>query len=291
MNSASLMMLAFVLYLFAAVCCGAVLFLRAPAVPGYPSGGLSAPAKNPSRGVTRWSRPLLMGGIIVQFFAIGLWCATTHRSPFASAYGTLTITAWAVALAFAAVDFRGRMPALGAIALSVACLMLFFGVLQAQNPGAVSPVLGKEQVTLHVLTIVASFGLFALAFGCAALYLLQSRLLKQHRASLLLRSLPPLETLDRVAYHCVAYALPLLTLGLVFGIAQVFGGYTGMTPRRWLLDPKTFASLGTWGLYLFYLAARLVAGWRGVRLQYILVIGLFIALGLYLIPTHTHHFM
>ena len=138
---------------------------------------------------------------------------------------------------------------------------------------------------------MASFGLFALAFGCAVLYLAQSRLLKRHRPGILLRSLPPLDTLDRVAYHCVAYGLPLLTLGLAFGLMKVFGGAGTMTPRQWLLDPKTLASFAIWSLYVFYLVARTVGGWRGVRLQYILIVGLVVALGLYLVPTHTHRFL
>ena len=45
-----------------------------------------------------------------------------------------------------------------------------------------------------------------------------------------------------------------------------------------------------WLLYILYLTARLAAGWRGVRLQYILLIGLLIALALYAIPSTLHHF-
>ena len=46
--------------------------------------------------------------------------------------------------------------------------------------------------------------LLALAFGCAALYLLQHRLLKSHQVGGLFRRLPSLQMLDTVAYHAVA---------------------------------------------------------------------------------------
>lgn len=283
MLSATLTALAFVFYLFAAVCYGAVLFLHSPAAPGA-----ALPPSPPN--VARFGRPLLFTGIALQFAAIGAWCVTTHRSPFASEYGTLSVSAWAIALSFALLDLRRRLPALGAVALLVACLVLFAAVMRARGPVAETPLLTGQIVSLHVLAILASFGLFAIAFGCAALYLLQNRLLKAHKVSSLFRRLPPLETLDTVAYHAVAYALPLLTLGLALGIVRATSGVLPHTNHSWLTDPHTLASFATWFLYVFYMAERLIGGRRGVRLQYILLAGMVIALGLYIVPTSTHRF-
>ncbi|HLV81050.1 MAG TPA: cytochrome c biogenesis protein CcsA, partial [Chthonomonadaceae bacterium] len=247
MTAATWTALAFVLYLGAAVCFGAVLFLRAPAAP-QTSARLPA-----SESIARMGLPLLLGGILVHCAAIGAWCVTTHRSPFASEFGTLSVTAWAIALAFALLDFRARLPAVGAVALSVACIILFWGVASARGPIEDNPVLNGQLVSMHVLAILASFGLLALAFGCAALYLLQNRLLKTRHVSGLFRRLPSLQALDTVAYHSVAYALPLLTLGLLLGLVEVFSGRLPSPPNAWLLDAHTFASGATWLLYVFYL--------------------------------------
>ncbi|HLK58240.1 MAG TPA: cytochrome c biogenesis protein CcsA [Chthonomonadaceae bacterium] len=284
MTSAILTSLAFALYLATAVCYGAILFLHAPSAPTLRANGAD------SNRTARLGRPLLLAGILVQFAAIGFWCAFTHRSPFASEYGTLMVAAWAIALAFAILDFRTKLPLVGAIALLVACVLLGWGVAHAGGPVAENPLLNQQIVSVHVLAIVTSFGLFAVAFGCAALYLLQNRLLKEHSVSGLFRRIPPLATLDSVAYHAVAYALPLLTLGLAVGFAQAFGGAGHHSPREWLLDAKTLVSIATWFLYVFYLGARLVVGWRGVRLQYILLAGLFVTLALYIVPTTAHRF-
>jgi ABC-type transport system involved in cytochrome c biogenesis permease subunit len=283
MLSATLTALAFALYLAAAVCYGAVLSLHAPAAPS-PSG--AAPAH-----LTRYGRPFLLAGIAVQFVAVGAWCVTTRRSPFASEYGTLAVWAWAIALAFAALDFRARLPAVGAVALPVACAALFWGVLHARSPIAETPLLTGQIVSLHVLAILASFGLFVAAFGCAALYLLQNRLLKARKVNGLFRRLPPLETLDTVAFHAVAFALPLLTIGLALGMVRAFGGGLPEPPAAWLTDFHNLAGIATWLLYVFYLGARLLAGWRGVRLQYILVLGFLIALALFIVPSSTHRFI
>lgn len=284
MSATALTVIAFALYLFAAVGYGATLFLNAA----------SAPTRADRAGRLPQSRqaalPLLLAGLLIHFAAIGVLCQTTHRSPFASAFGTLTVLAWVIALSVAALDFRGRLPAVVGVALGVASLVLFWAVLHAHGPVATTPVLAGRIVSLHVLAILASFALFVVAFGCAALYLLQNRLLTRHGVAGLFRRLPPLATLDRIAYRSVAFALPLLTLGLATGIVRVFGGDLPGPASVWFTDPHTLVSLATWLLYATYLTARLGIGWRGVRLQYILLTGPLIVATLYFVPTSTHHF-
>jgi ABC-type uncharacterized transport system permease subunit len=282
MNSPLLAAVSLALYMAAAACYGAVLFLDAPSAPARAgrTGGLPA--------IAGYGRLPLLLGIVVHFVAIGAFCVSTHRSPFASEYGTLAVTSWIIAIAYAALDFRVRLPVLGAVSLLVACLMLFWSLVHAGAPVAQAPVLSQRVVSLHVLATVGSFALFALAGGCAALYLLQNRELKSHGGAGMFRRLPALATLDSVAYHAVAFGLPLLTLGLSLGILYVYRG--GLPPQPWWADPKTIVSFLVWFLYIGYLSARLGAGWRGVRLQYILVAGLLIAPALYLVPGPTHQF-
>jgi ABC-type transport system involved in cytochrome c biogenesis permease subunit len=283
MSSPALTAVALALYLLAAVCYSAAFFLRVPAAPQA-----TVPAVS---NLPRFGRPLLLIGLIVQFAAIGAWCMTTRVTPFASEYGTLAVTAWTIVLAFAAMDIRNRWPALGAIALIMACVTLFIAFLHARGPVAEAGILANRVVSWHVMAILASFGLFFLAAGCAVLYLVQHRQLKSHAVGGLFRRLPPLASLDSLSYHAVVYALPLLTLGLILGIIKVFDASVGMSPTAWLTDPHTLMAFTAWFLYIFYLAARLAAGWRGVRLQYILLIGLLLTFALYFVPTSTHRFL
>src|SRR5947207_11525938 len=117
MSSALLSAIGLALYIAAAVCYGAVLFLDAPAAPTLARSKGAAPP------IARYGRILLLLGILVQFAAIGVLCVQTHRSPFASEYGTLSISAWGLALVYAILDFRVKLPALGAVSLLTACLM------------------------------------------------------------------------------------------------------------------------------------------------------------------------
>ena len=255
--------MAMICYAFATVGYGGSVFL----------GGASAPA-NTSPSVSRSlkiGRPLLWLGILIQFVAIGVWCASTHRSPFAGQFGTFSVTGWGIAIVFAFSEWRSKVSVVGTIALPVACVALLVAILNTGGKIAETQILADRLVSLHVIAILLSFGLFVVAFACAALYLVQNRLLRTHNRNCLFRKLPPLETLDSIAYHSVAYALPLLTIGLILGTTLVFSGVTQISPQNWLIDPHTFASFGVWLLYIFYVVARLGGGWRGVRLQYILL--------------------
>ena len=80
-----------------------------------------------------------------------------------------------------------------------------------------------------------AFGLLVLAFGCAALYLIQHRMLKRKRVhGGLFGKLPPLASLDQLAFALVAFAFPLLTVGLAAGIVKALtGGLRGV----WGADP------------------------------------------------------
>jgi ABC-type uncharacterized transport system permease subunit len=282
MNSALLAAVTLALYMAASACYGAVFFLDSPAAPARGAAAGSLP------GIARYGRPILLLGIAVHIAVIGALCIATRRSPFASEYGTLAISSWAIAIAYALLDFRVKLPALGSISLLAACLALFWGLVHSRGPVAESPLISQRIVSLHVLATVGSFALFALAGGCAALYILQNRQLKAHGGRSMFRRLPPLATLDSVAYHSVAYGLPLLTLGLALGILYIYR--LGLPANAWWADPKTLVSFVVWLLYVAYLTARLGAGWRGVRLQYILLAGLLIALGLYVVPGPTHQF-
>ncbi len=294
MSFGTLNAIALAFYILASVCYGAFVFLATPAAPMSEKNRNVRANDDPdleNARSLRWTgRVLLLLGILFQFAATGVWCATMHRSPFASEYGTLSVLAWIIAVTFALIDLRRNLPAVGAIALPVACVILFWALLHVHGPVADTAVLKSQIVSLHVLAILSSYGLFALAFGCAALYLLQNALLKQRAVHSLFSSIPPLASLDAIAYRSVAYALPLLTLGLGLGVADIFSKDSGAPPSRWLLDAHTLASFGIWGLYVTYLGTRIGLGWRGVRPQYLLLVGLVVAIALYAIPSATHSF-
>jgi ABC-type uncharacterized transport system permease subunit len=234
---------------------------------------------------TERARLFFLIAFAVHTLAIGAHCMLTRQSPFASASGTLSVASWALALIFLPIEFRSRMPSLGALAAPVCCLLLFMGLVTLGTPLAATTELRRGIVSMHVLLILFSFAFFALAACCAVLYVWQYGLLKRHHNSAQFRKLPPLERVDSLAYHLVAFALPMLTIGLALGMVRA-----SSLPTNWLVDPKTIMSFVAWGVYTGYLSARSVGGWRGARLNYLLIAGLVVTLALYFIPSATHRF-
>jgi ABC-type uncharacterized transport system permease subunit len=236
----------------------------------------------------RTARFLLLGAFLAHTAAIGSLCVSQGRSPFVSAFGTLSVAAWAVALFSLIVEFGIRLPALGALSVPISCFFLFAAFLRSSAVVRVTPEVRSGVISIHVMLVLLSFALLVLASCCAVFYLWQYSLLKRRRSHGLFRRLPPLETADSLAYHLVAFALPLLTLGLVLGIERAAaGGLRG----NWLADPHTIGSAVLWLVYGAYLGARTLAGWRGTRPNYVLVAGMAITIALYFVPSTAHHFM
>jgi ABC-type uncharacterized transport system permease subunit len=226
--------------------------------------------------------------LLIHTTAIGVFCVTVKQSPFASGLGTFSVASWAVALLFLPIELRGKIPALGALAAPVCGVLLFAGLVRGRSGVNLLPALKTGMTSLHVLLVLTSFALFALAACCATFYVWQYGLLKHPDKRARFRKLPPLDTVDGLAYHLVAFALPLLTLGLALGFVNAAGG---AVKGNFMADPHTIISLGAWLVYGIYLVARTLGGWRGQRLNYLLIAGMVVTLALYFVPTTTHKFM
>jgi ABC-type transport system involved in cytochrome c biogenesis permease subunit len=270
-------------------------FLIAAAV-GYLLGSVAYGAhlllRQPMLALTGRAATVL--AVLLHTLAIGIHCARVHQTPFTTAAETLSASAWAIALVYLALELllTPKPTALGAVALPAAFLCLFVGAFrhssQPDTLGAADmPLLNSRLISLHILAILFAFGLLVLAFGCAALYLTQYRLLKRKQLTGgLFGKLPPLASLDHLAFALVSFAFPLLTIGLAAGIVEaVTGGLHGV----WGADPMVLTSVVTWLVYGLYLTLHAVAQWRGPKANYLLLGGLLAALITYFIPT-THRF-
>lgn len=99
------------------------------------------------------------------------------------------------------------------------------------------------------------------------------------------------EQLDDLTYKAIAVGFPVFTLGgLIFGAVwadQAWGRY-------WSWDPKETWSLITWFVYAFYIHARLLRGWRGVKISIVALVGfistIFTYLGVNLLLSGLHSY-
>lgn len=93
-----------------------------------------------------------------------------------------------------------------------------------------------------------------------------------------LSALPSLAQLDIVVYRAVAIGLPLISIGIITGAAwakEAWGAY-------WQWDPKETAALCTWIVYLAYMHLHTRNAWRGLRTNWVSVLGFAIVIFTYL---------
>lgn len=190
-----------------------------------------------------------------------------QTTPFANAPEAIFFLSWAIAALYLVILIWFKLPAVGALAMPLSVVALAL-VYRFPAPSG-EPLASGAWLRIHIVAIVVSFALFTIAFCCAIFYLVQNKLLKSKRLRGMFRKLPPLETVDSLAYHLAAIGFPLLTLGIVMGVVGV-----EMSKLR-DQDPgiKLVAAGITWVVYGAYILAHGHAGWRGKRANWILIIG------------------
>jgi cytochrome c-type biogenesis protein CcsB len=131
---------------------------------------------------------------------------------------------------------------------------------------------------------------FALAFCCGIMYLVQESQLKAKKVGAITKRLPSLQVLDDMNYQALKFGFPLLTLGIITG--AVWAEYAW--GRYWGWDPKETWSLITWFLYAALLHQRLTVGWRGRKAAIMAIAGfgaaLFTFLGVNLLLPGLHSY-
>ncbi|MBC8103576.1 MAG: cytochrome c biogenesis protein CcsA [Cytophagales bacterium] len=272
-GSAATLSVTLALYLVGAALLGANLFVRRP---GFLAAG-------------RWAAVL---AVILHGVSIGLRCVEVHRAPFTNPAESLSLLSWIVALVYLGTEVLWKLSASGPFALSLSFLLVLFGAALGAEPGAgfgagSAQLLSQRAITLHILAIITAIAAFALAFCCAALYLIENHILKSKHGLTWMKRLPPLLTVESAAFTLAAVGFPLLTIGILSGLVRAIPG--GMAPG-WQMDPKILLAYAVWGVYGVYLWGRMGAKWPPVRTAYVLLVGFVLCILLYIVPTAAHLF-
>jgi len=119
-------------------------------------------------------------------------------------------------------------------------------------------------IFVHIILLLAAIAALIFSLLASLLYLLQERRLKSKHPLQMLTWLPPLETMDQIAYITLVIGFPCMTVGLFIGslIAQESVG------ARYFYDPKVIATFVMWVIYCALLLVRRSTGLRGRRAAY-----------------------
>lgn len=182
--------------------------------------------------------------VTLHAFVLGLRCYILGRPPVSNMYETIVYVPWILALASIGLYLYYRNQLIlfaGALGASILLILLQFVSLNSALEN-VQPVLDSQYwLTVHVLLVVASYGVFALSALLSHLYLLSRTIVP--------RETPPLKTLAQAVLQSLYVGVAFLIIGTILGgvwAAESWG-------RFWDWDPKeswAFISICTYLIWI-----------------------------------------
>jgi cytochrome c-type biogenesis protein CcsB len=214
--------------------------------------------------------------------------AEAGHTPVTNLHESLSFFAWMMMGVLLIVNSKYKVKILGAFITPIALILMLFAFTLPREILPLAPVLRSFWHPFHVVFAFLGNAIFALAFCCGVMYLIQEKQLKSKKLGAITKRLPPLKVLDDLNYQSLKFGFPLLTLGIITG--AVWANYAW--GRYWDWDPKETWSLITWLLYAALLHQRLTVGWRGRKAAIMAIVGflavLFTFLGVNLLLSGLH---
>ena len=219
-------------------------------------------------GHDRWRKfvhPVCVSAFYFHLVALVEMMRLAHHWVPASLHEVETSFALLLTLTFLAIYWRYRAISFGLFVLPVIFLLLLLPASQPDHAPLSSQWMHNGWILLHIALLLVAYTLLLFSLLSSLLYLIQERRLKNKHIGGIFSHLPPLDTIDHIAFVTLVIGLPCMTLGLLAGalIAQESVG------AAYFLDPKVLLSIGMWVLYVWMLYVRRHTGLRGKRAVYL----------------------
>lgn len=194
------------------------------------------------------------------------WVAAGH-APWSNQFEFASAFATSIMLGSMVVDRTYRDRRINLLIVPIAFALLVYAATLPDSVKVAGPLIPALQdhllLTIHVSAAIAAYGIFAIAFAAAVIYLAQGG--PRNRVSWL----PDAAVAEDLAHKAVMVGVPIHALVLTLGAWWASIAWS----RPWAWDPKETAALTTFLIYVLYLHARNQRGWRGTPSVLIIVLG------------------
>jgi ABC-type uncharacterized transport system permease subunit len=211
------------------------------------------------RRAERTATPALRAAILLHLAYLLALAAQGRQLPAASESQALSMVAFAVAVVYGFVEWRGRERSTGFWMVS---LVFFFQLLASVLARPETPdraMFHDPLFSFHVSLALLGYAAFVVAAAYAFLFLQLYRDLKAGRFSTFYGKLPPLAVLERMMLVALWSGFISLTGAVLSGALWAERLY----PSSWWHDSKILATLITWALYGVALLLRRLRRWQG----------------------------
>jgi ABC-type uncharacterized transport system permease subunit len=222
-----------------------------------------------------WPRPFYRG-LALAFGAAGLFAHTAflvvQRPTLQSQYGSLLFLAWVLAVFYLYGTVHHRRVAWAVFVLPLVLGLVVLAGRFAPEPGSSPPPWSERLAALTgdrfwggvhgVLILLAAVGV-CVGFLASVMYLFQARRLRAKVAPSAGVKLLSLERLEEMNRRAVNIAFPLLTVGLLVGVALT--AQRGDATQAWTAG-KVVGTAGLWLVFVVLLVLRYGLHTRGRHL-------------------------
>jgi ABC-type transport system involved in cytochrome c biogenesis permease subunit len=222
-----------------------------PGAAGRPAGRTSLP-----------SILMLAAALLFLTLSIVARATATGHGPFSNMYEFSVAFCWGIMASSLYFQWRYKIRVVTAAGVIIALALLAYAYTLPSRHVPLAPALQQSLLlSFHVASAMLAYGMFAVGFGAAAVYLVRRHYMGVDPGRL--------ELLENTAHNAVLIGFPFMTLTIILGAlwADIAWG------RYWGWDPKETSSLVTWLVYAAYLHARVLRGWRGSKSVFLIVVG------------------
>jgi ABC-type uncharacterized transport system permease subunit len=194
--------------------------------------------------LSRLSRLIFAGGLIVEFFYIVMRGLIVGRLPITSFPDTLTMVALLLGAVYLVLEIRQDTPATGVFVLPIVALLTLLGGVRMglEYPAAKLP--SSPWFAVHMISAMSSYCALSLAAVYGLLFLLLYHELKLGRFTLLYHRLPPLEQLGRMTLRSTLVGFVLLGIAIAVGMLGLNHELPG-----YRTDPNVVVTLFVWVVF------------------------------------------
>jgi ABC-type uncharacterized transport system permease subunit len=213
----------------------------------------------------------LLPAAVTLHFGYLAWLAVRWRQfPVATVSQALCVVAFAIAITYLFLEWRGRERATGFwVIAQVTAFQLLALVLHEPYPPR-RELFEQPLFGIHAFLALLGYAAFAVAASYGFLFLRLYTELKRGRFSVFYGKLPPLEVLERMMAGALAVGFIALSGALIDGAAWA----AQFQRSTWISDPMVLLTFATWALYGIALLMRRSQRWQGRQTAFASLAGL-----------------